>query len=373
MPFVPALTGEEATRVNLNFRADENTLENVENQGTLASVVREVQTTQDFIGPYVSHRDLGRDLVLWENFTYKREPRVLRENIPAFQPVPQKVDKFGMTAQKYGDEYLLTDLVKTKSSVSFSRITFTEMVAGFKRLETRTAFAAMFNPVRWQFSPKWQTFNTTTGIFELDNSRIVAVVTKDANNKNKVGGDIGGGNYLAFADKITYVRLWRKFLDMNVMANVQICAAVTPNLQQQMIQTPEYTNREDLYHAMENYERDGYFYWRNIKWIRCTPEVMPGAFYAGQKFKAPSAAGPDIQLVEKDPNGTLTLTASNHEVIPFWIGTNIFSVTSTLMDRMKMIRVPMLRDEEMIFMERWLGGGRAQNVLQLNVCIPLVS
>ena len=377
----PIRMDDDATKVVLSFQDDENTLENIENQKTIAKVTHEVQTTGDVLAGMTKTTDMGNAIVKWKHFTYKRDPVRIQKNISSLDPKPQKVDAYGMTVSKYGDEVYLTDYVKEKSTIEFPATVMKSMEYGFVRLETRNKFAAMVNPVRWRYTPNWKKFGVQTDTIELPYSRIVAFFSKQQLN---VKGDQRGvgtaqnGVYLAMPGSIGMTQLMRKFTDYNVPPGILPHAPLTPNLLEQIIRTPEYQNKENIYHQVSD-ERNKSFVWRFIRWVRCTPEVMPGAFYGGSKFKV-GMAGANVgatgeTLLSKDGDGmpdnvSFVLDAKNHEVIPMWLPMNITKTTDKSQDRFRVIRIPILKDTPVLFRERSIGGCREQNILQLNLCIP---
>ena len=384
--------GDDATRVNLSFRDDENTLENIDNQKVIKKVTHEIQTTEDPLRGMTKTEDLGKATAKWQYFTYKREPRRLMKNISGFEPVPQKVDSFGMSTNKYGDEIFLTDYVVKKSIVNFPALVMKEMEAGFTRLEVRNKFAAMVNPVRWRYTPDWKTFGVTTGTIPLPYSRIIAFITNK--DSEYAQGAVGASISMAMPNIDVWQKVIRKFTDYNVPPSMVPRCPLSPNMMEILSRTPEFKNRENIYRYLGD-EKMASFVWKNIRWVRVTPEVLPGPFYAGKKIQTPTAAEvakltavpkADIRDRNYSPVGiapitdstnsngavNLTLTADNHEVLPMWIPMNITKVTNKMFDRYKVIKIPLFRDVPILFRERSLGGCREQNVLQLNLIVPKV-
>ena len=389
MSFGVVRLGDEATKITLSFRDDENTLENVQRTTTVASVTREIQTKSDFLKGTTRTKDLGRATSHWEYFSYKREPRQISKNISGFDPVPQKIDKFGMTSSRYGDEVFLTEAMTKQSMVSFEKVIMAEMESGFVRLDLRNRLAAMVNPVRWMYQEKWQTWGTTTGTIELPNSRIVAVVTATPPSHEKsraVGSALAGATgtgpfYLAIIDNIALTKIMRKFYDNNVPRSVMPYATLSPNMQEQLYRIPEFSNKFSTF-QQSNVEAEN-FPWRRIRWQSCTPEIMPGAFYSDKRFDVSklgnmSKTDGSVAIVEATDTaqgaGVVSLTSENHEVIPMWVGENIYKVTSKTMDKSyKVIKIPHLRDVPILYTEKNLGGCRKENLVQLNLCVPYIA
>jgi len=373
MPLTPVRLGESSTRVELSFRDSENDLTNIENQSVMGRVIHEVQTEMDVVSKHVSSYDMGKDVIKWQNLFGTREPRQIDTNISALEPAPQKIDKFGMTASKYGDEVWLTDYFKVKSDViSVEKEILKSMQMGFERLKSRNAFAAMVNPVRYRYTPRWKTAEAQTAVVELPDNRIGAVVA-GASHANKVGSAIGSSVHLAIPDGMTFYRMMRQFTNNNVPASITPCAILTPNMLGMMMRSPEYYNRENIYSSIEALEKQPWFVWKGIKWIRVTPEVVPGAFYAGKKVDVSGVGASDIALKNLSDSGAGVLTATNHEVIPMWVPNNIVTTTDRRQDKLSVVKIPHYKNEPILFREYHCGGTRKQNILQFNVIVPLVA
>ena len=141
----PIRQGEDSTMIALSFTDNENTPELLMRQGEMLKVNSEVQTKENFMRGYTKHADLGNTTTKWQYFTHKREPRRLSQNIASFEPVPQKFQKWGMSASKYGDEAWITRYPMRKSKINVPKTILMEMEKGFLRLQIRQAFAAMLN------------------------------------------------------------------------------------------------------------------------------------------------------------------------------------------------------------------------------------
>lgn len=369
MALQPVRTGDDATMVTLRFGENENDLENIDRQTIEAEVVHEVQTKRSVLSPYVMMTDLGNNTFKWKPFTYKRDPRQINQNLSKIQPSPQTFDAFGCSVSKYGDDVWLTDYVKEKSVIRFQREVLTEMFYGFERLKDRNCIAAMFNPVRWRYTPDWKRGGATTRTIALPNNRIVAIAEQDGSNLK-----------LAVPTSETYMKLKRRFTDFNVMPGEKVYGLLTPNMMDIIAQNADYKNREHVYRmvtAMESEDSDRGFTWRGITWVRCTPEIAPGAYYAGSVFSAGSTAlkAGEQKLVERVETATqnaITLNATNHEVIPLWIKKNIYAVTNKSQDKFNILPQPEYKGAPAAFREQSLGGTRVQNVLHLNVVVPVV-
>ena len=386
MPLGDIRLGEDSTRLTLKFGRNENGLDNIERNKLNAKVKSQTQTTKDPLSMYLTQEDLGKNLFKWDYFTYKRDFRQINQNVAPFQPRPQSFDMFGKQASRYGDEVLITDFVQEKSVININTAVMAEMQKGKERLMTRNAFAAMLNPVRWK-KTNAAVSSSDTSTIELNNGRIGAFVTRDASNTNGVGAANGtDGIKLAIPDTDAFFYLFRKFTDYNVDPGEVPCIAVTPNFMHILTRMTAYRNKEDIYQAMAQFEKTGIFGWKGFKFIQVTPEVSPGAFYAGKHLtkdildETGKDTNKDIPMtgihVANIGAGTSTagfdLTTTNHEVVSCWFKKNVFKITNKQFDVNDMIRLDYLRKVPIYYMEAWCGGSRMEDVLQFNLIIPKI-
>ena len=379
----PVRLGDDSAYFDIEFADNENTLHGVEMQKLEKKIIHEVQTKEDVVSKYLSHKDLGNSVWCWQNLTYKRNPRKIMQNLRPINPTPQAFDKFGMTANLYGDECWITDIIQKKANIGIQKAMLLEINYGFERLKTKQAFASMVNPVRWQTSD-YHTGNARSVIRNLPYSQVAAVITLDtaAANEYAVGAAQNGIKLARFDDDIVH-EILRKFTDNNVMPNMTPNALLTPGALAMIRRTKEYKNRDYIYHQVNN-ETKPTFMWKFINWIRCTPEVAPGPFYAGKyvgktyqrlvgdsapKVNVP-ATGVHFANITDSAADSFPLTADNHEVLPVWYTSNVYRVSDVGRDKAKILRIPYYRDEPVYLKEFACGGGRAQDVLQFNMIIP---
>ena len=382
MSLAPIRTGVDSTMVVLSFGQNENSLNNVDRIKVDRAMIHEVQTTDDVISQHLGTKDLGDSTSRWQPITYKREPKQIEQNISPIDPTPQKFDKFGSFASKYGDDCWITDYAEHKSEISFKKSVLTAMYYGFQRLQTRQAIAAMLNPVRWRYTPNWPRAEAETMVKELDNSRIVAFAVKSKGTTAADRSQYAAGTVpatlktLAFPDVDIFLKLRRKFTDMNVPAGLVPNALLTPNMEEMLYNIKDTKDRENIFRMMQKEGRE-HFMWRNINWIRVTPEIAPGAFYAGKYIDVSKATVDDKVILGEAKNAadganTIALTADNHEVIPFWFANNVWKVTDKRMDKTLFLRVPYYKNQPILIKEVNCGGSRAQDVLQLNLIVPII-
>ena len=413
----PVRLGSDATKITLKFIDRENTPELLMRQVEDSKITREVQTKMDYMTPYTTGADLGGATIKWSKITHKRELRRLSLNISTFEPTAQKFQKWGMTASKYGDEHYITDWVEAKSTVNIPKVVMVEMQSAIVRLRIRQAFASMLNPVRWQYQHRFNEFKTDTGLIGLPDSRTgaICVIVKHSTNtglnfatgahtalqKTEAGkyavypvGNVtidgqDGTVWLARPSLRIFTKLKRAFTNLNVDASMIPCMTVTPNMQEYLEEIPEYDNRFNIWQGKTENSRMQAFPWKDIKFLRATPECAPGAYFAGKNIDATNARidavasgttkaedGPQPQLLpltEKASGGAVTsasLRASGHEALPLWFKENVYIVGDRARDKSKVTALPHLRGTRVLWVEKWIGGAKAQNELAYVVAVP---
>ena len=409
----PVRGGKDSTTIALTFKDYENTPENIMRQKESTQITREVQTKENYLAGLTKTMDLGRATIKWQYFTQKREFRAISENIAKFQPLPQKFQKWGATASKYGDEHLVTHYLKNKSVINIPKVVMVEMEAAFVRLQIRQAFAAMLNPVRWQYQQQYNEFKTDTGMLPLPNIRtgVLAVVVnhtvrdlsaptaaerkgagKFAVEPIAKGNDAGGQAVTIWYAKPSnriFSKLKRVFTNYNISASEMPCMPVTPNFQEQLEEVDEYENRFKIWYARKSDSVADSFVFRDIKFVRTTPECMPGAYFAGKNVRVAANLHIDPVVNATDPvpqpvilpltdmaagNGVLgPITSSNNEALPLWYGDNVSIIRNKALDRFKVTKIPLFREEEMLWVEKWIGGAREENFKQFVLVVPYIE
>ena len=377
MPLAPIRQDANSAMMTLRFSKNEITLNNIERYRLEKEVIHEVQTTKDTISPYVTHTDLGDGTSSWQTITYKRDPQPQNANISTFNPRPQQFDQFGKFANKYADSCWLTDAIQVKSFLNVRKAVIVEMLNGFTRLETKLSFGAMVNPVRWR-KTKYSVAEASGVNVELDTNRIGAVMIDDPTKVVGGASKAQNGVGLALPDLNFFTALQRRFTNNNVDPSMVPCIACTPNLMDILTRISEFKNRLNIYTGKADWDRDGMFEWKGFKFIKCTPEVSISDFYAGKIIEKSKVPAGKVSLVDSAPSGTSAtgnymIKTGEHEVLPVWFKSNIYKVTDKRMDVMKLLRVPYFQLAPVLFKHGHGGGSRAQNMLQYNVVVPLVS
>ena len=412
----PIRTGEESAMVDLIYTQDENTSELLQRQQVSKTVTHEVQAKEDFMSSQCKSRDLGKNTWIWENFTHKREPHRISTNISQFRPKAQKIQRWGATAQKYGDEAWVTRYPVRKSMISIPKTIATAMKKGFIRLQIRQVFAAMLNPVRWEIQSDINRNKTDTMVVALPNSRtgaLVAVFKRSANaaitgaERDRIrnaGGicRVGSGATPDLASTFTingtaigshgaevwymkptlntFTKIKRLFTNFNVSAGMTPCMTVTPNFQEQLEDIKQYQDRFNVFVGAADYSRIASFKWKDIKFVRAEPEVVPGPYMAGKIIDCsrvknlhdipavsatPLTIAPEIVPLSDDATKGVQITQNGNELLPIWFPENTYKITDKGQDiALKVTKIPLYKEEKILWEEMWLGGAREQNVLQ---------
>ena len=349
------VTGTDATRVNLTFDNNTTDLSEIDMQLYYAQVIHKIQTEHSQLRNFVTH-DSIKGTFKWRKLTPKRDPQQRRAAVPTLNPRKQTFENVGITLQAYDDEAWLVDYTVENSQINFQSTLAEAMMMGYERLFDRVAIAAMMEPVRYQESSDWDEGQKTTKIVSLENDRIGAAVA-------------AAGNALAKPSFNTFQKIIRKFHDNNVDFRTQICGLLTPAMQEILEGIAEYNDKDYIFSKMSD-PNVASFNWKNICWVKCTPEVAPGAYYSDLYVTAASGGSP-LSVATDTSSGNIDLTDSNHEVIPFWVTKNIFVGTNPALDKFSITQVPYYRDTPIMYKTQWLGGSRIQNLYQFNLVIPV--
>ena len=348
-------SSSDATLVDLTYDNKTTSLENIDTQVFMRKVIHEVQTEYSVMRRFVTTTILNGTFE-WRNLTPKRDPVARQNVIPDLNPRKQTFSTFGITVNPYDDDCWLPQYTTKNSRIQFEASIVKAMEMGFERLYDKMAFNAMLVPVRTRTTSGWKEGTVATQVALLPNDRI--------------GGNItgtGGAAKLADPTFDTLVEVGLKFYNNNVMRGTKIYAALTPNMQRILWKLLEFRNKDYIF-AMENIAVKKTIPFANFEWVSVTPEVSPGAYYS-DKWLVTTTAGL-AEATDASGGNALDLTDSNHEVIPFWIKSNVFVGECPALDQFSIFTVPYKRQTPIVVRTKWLGASRAQNKLQYNLIVP---
>ena len=369
--------GDDASTYELEFPNDSTSLANIDTQAFMRDVIHEVQTEHSIMRPYVTPTYL-RGTFEWRNLTPPRNPQARKSAIPDLNPRKQTFSTFGITVNPYDDDAWLVDAVEKNSRISVGMNIVKAMEMGFERLYDKVAFSSMLVSIRVRTANDTQvkTGDVSTSIgtnLTLGDDRIGAYV------RRKVAGTAIGGNKVnAMFDDIdfrTLVAVGLKFRNQNVPYTTKIYAALTPNMERLLYSLKEYSDKDYIF-SRDNDRRGKSYPFAGFEWVAVTPEVAPQAYYADRYIKLPANADAEGFLYDTgSPDSAIgnntDLSATNHEVIPFWVKENVYVGECPQLDMFEIFKVPFKRQTPIVVRTKWLGASRAQNKLQYNLCVPV--
>lgn len=370
MSLAPIRTDDTASRVNLVFRNNETDLRNVDMQAFMNTVTHRVQTTMSILRPYVTWTEINGTFQ-WRNLTEKRDPAQRTHANPMINPTKQSFSQYGITIHAYDMDTWLVDYMVKNATINFPATVMETMMYGYERLADRCALAAMLTDVRTRETgggnapnEDWKLGKVETDTSSLADSRIGAATTGAAASQT-----------LAVPAFQTLQKIKRKFRDANVPYNTPIYALLTPGMEEIIERMVQFQNKDYIWNAAKGREKDGVIYFYGVNWIKCTPEIAPGGFYADKFISADTGGAankvsPLQDAQANNANNAIDLTPNNHEVIPFWTKDNIKVGYNGGLSWTSIYKVPTYRNTPIISRTEWCGGAREQDVKQFNLVIP---
>ena len=354
-----------STTYTLAFNQNSTDLKNIEVQKMRADVIHKVQTMEDFLAPYVSHAYDLKGTFQWQYLTDKRNPKLQTSMPITIQAQAQTYEAVGLQTNPYIDDAWILDFVEANSAISIKDSQMVSMMFGYNRLATKIAVNAMLAPQlkRTTSATQWVKGDVSGTVTALPDTRIAGVVSKSATGTAKL-------EYPTFDEILDLMK--SKFRDQNVSPNVRFCGLLTPGAENWLKKLVEYKNRDYIYSVMNDINTMA-FTFGNIQWIKVNPETSPGSFYADKYLSIATQGNSTRALADATATSAsnFDLTDTNHEVIPIWVMDNIRVGHFTMLDVLKILRVPYYRDDPAILMTKFLGGCRLQNDLQFNLVIPV--
>ena len=367
MALAPILTGDTSTRINLSFRGGETDLSNIDMQTFQQEVTHKVQTTSAILRNYVTWKEI-RGTFDWRFLTDKRDPELRTMANPQINAKRQTFSQYGITLHGYDMDTWAIDSVVSRSQINFPATVMETVMYGYERLADRCALAAMLGDVRTRTTGDgtgggtldWREGKVETGTQALENTRIGGAVSGSA-----------GSKVLALPTFKTLQAIKRKFRDANVPHTESIYALLTPRMETIIEDYMQFQNKDYIWNQAKDKTKDNKIHFYGIDWIKCTPEIAPGGFYATKYITSGGGSAPlNLQDATDTSSGNVDLTPTNHEVIPFWTKDNIQLGYNNSLSWTRMYQVPMYRNQVVLSRAEWCGGTRAQNVKQFNLVIP---
>lgn len=354
----PAFSAGGSVQYNLSFESGQTDLQNIDMQKYYADVVHKVQSEDFQLRNYVGMSDNFKGTFKWVTLTDKRDPKLQKKALPTIDSKKQTFETVGLQCNPYTDDSFLIDFTVRNARINVQSATLESMMKGFNRLMDKVAIAAMLQPKLKQSSTEAQ--------YRLGQAGSATSVLANT----RIGGRVtGAGSTAALANPNfdTFQKILRKFWDNNVSRKSQIYGLLTPGMEELMRNISEFKNRDYIYHAL-NSQGEASVDWMGITWVKVTPEITPGAFYADKYLLG--AAASDLADATATSASNVDLSDSNHEVVPIWIKENIRYHDAMDLTQAEISRIPYYRNQPALMMTKWLGSTRIQDVLQYNLVIP---
>jgi len=354
MALTPVTANSDSTKVILTYTSDATSLANIDTQFFYKEVIHKIQTEESCLRPYVTQRPQKGvfDVV---TLTDKRDPARRTQAIPDSTSSRQTFETRAIRITPFDDGAWLIDSVVKNATISVPRATVESMMKGYERLFDRIALGAMLQPVRRlksDGSDDWKEGKRDADEISLENTRIGGKVSTSA---------------LLNPSFETFQKIRRKFYDNNVNRMATFYGLLTPRMEEILQGLTEYKNRDYIYSLMTD-KNVKVIPWFGINWVKASPEIAPGAFYASKYIANQSAS--DLADAQDTATNGFDLSSTNHEVIPIWVKENVIVGSDASLNKMDILKRPDKRNTNQLLMTKYYGGTRLQNNFQYNLVIP---
>ena len=351
-----------ATQNTLTFDGNTTDLKNIATQSFERKVVHKVQTEESVLRPYVMIESLTATSH-WYTLMDKRDPEAFDAARPTINPRKSTFDAVSIWANPYRDDATIVPFVRETARISIDSALAEAMYRGYERLFDRTAISSMLVSVRTLDQSAWNTGVQATNVVKLPNDRIGgAFVT------------VGGNKVLGAPKRKTIEAVIKKFTQQNVSIKSEFYGLATPNMLSYLRDMTEMHNRDYIWSVMRPEFKETMFPYYGINWIKCTPEIAPGAYYPDKYLKVDgttTASGDLVDAADVAGAANFDLSATNHEAIPIWTRDNCVVGEYPSLKQFSIIPVPYYRDTPVMLTTQWCGASRIQNVKTFVLLIPV--
>ena len=350
----------DATSITLNFNLNSTSLANIDTVKYHERVIHKVQTTQAILRPFVTMHPMTNVVDVF-TLTSSRDPVAKNDVIRTIDARKQTFETVTIRCNPYDDDCWLPKITVDMGRINFPNAVTMAMEFGYERLVSKMAVVAMLADVRaYDNTTTWKTGELSSSTSSLGNDRIGGAYKT-----------VGANKVLSEPTLKTLEAIHRiKFGSKNVDPSVKFCALCTPNMLSYLRALTEYKNRDFIWTTEKPDFNKKVFDFYGFKWIKCPPQVAPGAYYASKFLTIGAADSSDLSDVTDTSASNFDLSATNHEAIPIWFPRNVAVGVYASQKMFEITKVPYYRNSAVMMRTEWYGGSRVQNVLQYVLLIP---